>query len=47
MRLGGMKMKKGLIIGFAAGLTVAGASLVFANSQIQAILNDGIKVIRL
>lgn len=37
-------MKKGFIIGFVTGLTVAGASLVLANSQIQAILNDQIKV---
>ena len=37
-------MKKGFIIGLATGLTVAGASLVLANSQIQAILNDQIKV---
>lgn len=37
-------MKKGFIVGLAAGLTVAGASLVFANSQIQAILNNQIKV---
>lgn len=37
-------MKKGFILGLATGLTVAGASLVLANSQIQAILNDQIKV---
>lgn len=37
-------MKKSFIIGLATGLTVAGASLVLANSQIQAILNDQIKV---
>ena len=37
-------MKKGFVIGLATGLTVAGASLVLANSQIQAILNDQIKV---
>ncbi len=37
-------MKKEFVLGLAAGLTVAGASLVFANSQIQAILNDQIKV---
>lgn len=37
-------MKKGFIIGLATGLTVAGASLVLANSQIQAILNNQIKV---
>ena len=37
-------MKKGFIIGTVVGLTIAGASLVFANSQIQAILNNQIKV---
>ena len=37
-------MKKGFIVGLATGLTVAGASLVLASSQIQAILNDKIKV---
>ena len=37
-------MKKGFVIGLATGLTVAGASLVLANSQIQAILNNHIKV---
>ena len=37
-------MKKGFIIGLATGLIVAGASLVLANSQIQAILNDQIRV---
>lgn len=37
-------MKKGFILGAVAGLTIAGASLVFANSQIQAILNNQIKV---
>ena len=37
-------MNRGFVIGLATGLTVAGASLVLANSQIQAILNDQIKV---
>ena len=37
-------MKKGFIVGLATGLTIASASLVLANSQIQAILNDQIKV---
>lgn len=37
-------MKKSFVIGLATGLTVAGASLVLANSQIQAIINDQIKV---
>lgn len=37
-------MKKDFIIGLAIGLTVAGASLVLANSQIQVILNNQIKV---
>lgn len=37
-------MKKGFIIGLATGLTLTGASLVLANSQIQAILNDQIKI---
>ena len=37
-------MKKGFIVGLATGLTVAGLSVVLANSQIQAILNDQIKV---
>ena len=37
-------MKKGFILGLATGLTIAGASFVFANSQIQSILNNKIKV---
>ena len=37
-------MKKEFIVGVATGLTLAGASFVFANSQIQAILNNQIKV---
>ena len=37
-------MKKGFILGLATGVVLTGASLVFANSQIQAILNDQIKV---
>ena len=37
-------MKKSFIIGFASGFIVAGASLALANSQIQAILNEDIKV---
>ena len=37
-------MRKGFIMGLATGLTIAGTSLVLANSQIQAILNDQIKV---
>lgn len=37
-------MKKGFILGMCVGLTVAGASLVFANSEIRAILNNKIKV---
>lgn len=37
-------MKRGFVIGLATGLTIAGASLVFANSQIQAILNDQINL---
>ena len=37
-------MKKGFVLGLATGLTIAGASLVLANSQIQAILNNQIKV---
>ena len=37
-------MKKGFIIGLATGLTIAGASFVLANSQIQAILNDQINL---
>ena len=37
-------MKKGFVLGLATGLTVAGASMVVANSQIQALLNNQIKV---
>ena len=37
-------MKKGFILGLITGAVLAGASLVFASSQIQAILNDQIKV---
>ena len=37
-------MKKGFILGLATGIMLTGASLVFANSQIQAILNNQIKV---
>ena len=37
-------MKKSFVVGLAIGLTLAGASLVLANSQIQAILNSQIKV---
>ena len=37
-------MKKGFILGVVAGLTIAGAPMVAASSQIQAILNDKIKV---
>ena len=37
-------MKKGFILGLATGLTIAGASLALASSQIQAILNDQIQV---
>ena len=37
-------MKKGFILGLTTGIVLTGASLVLANSQIQAILNDQIKV---
>ena len=37
-------MKKSYILGIATGLTIAGASMIFASSQIQAFLNDQIKV---
>ena len=37
-------MKKGFIIGALTGLTIAGASLSFASSHVQALLNDQIKV---
>ena len=37
-------MKKGFIVGLVTGLTIAGTSLVIANSQIQAILNDKINL---
>ncbi len=37
-------MKKEFILGLTTGVVLTGASLVFANSQIQAILNDQIKV---
>lgn len=37
-------MKKGFVIGVVTGLAFAGASLVFASSHIQALLNDQIKV---
>lgn len=37
-------MKKGFIIGLLTGLTITGASFVLANSQIQAFLNDKIRV---
>ena len=37
-------MKKGFVLGLATGVVLTGASLVLANSQIQAILNDQIKV---
>lgn len=33
-------MKRIFLLGVVTGLTIAGTSLVFANSQIQAILND-------
>ncbi|MBQ9314136.1 MAG: hypothetical protein IJ220_03925 [Clostridia bacterium] len=37
-------MKKGFLLGLTTGIVLTGASLVMANSQIQAILNDQIKV---
>ncbi len=37
-------MKKGFFCGLTTGVVLTGASLVLANSQIQAILNDQIKV---
>ena len=37
-------MKKGFVIGLAMGLTLAGVSVALASSQIQAILNDQIKL---
>ncbi len=37
-------MKKGFLLGLMVGLVIACATFVFANSQIQAILNDQIKV---
>ena len=37
-------MKKGFILGIATGMVLTGVSLVLANSQIQAILNDQIKI---
>lgn len=37
-------MKKGFILGLTIGIVLTGASLVLASSQIQAILNDQIKV---
>ena len=37
-------MKKGFIIGLTTGVVLTGASLVLANSQIQAILNDQISL---
>lgn len=37
-------MKKEFILGLTAGVALTGASFVLANSQIQAILNDQIKV---
>ena len=37
-------MKKGFVIGLTTGLTLAGLSVVLANSQIHALLNDQIKV---
>ncbi len=37
-------MKKDYVLGLATGIVLAGASLVFANSQIQAIINNQIKV---
>lgn len=37
-------MKKGFVLGLATGVVLTGASLVSANSQIQAILNNQIKV---
>ena len=37
-------MKKSFFAGLAVGLAIAGASIVLANSQIQAIINDQIKV---
>lgn len=37
-------MKRGFLLGLATGMVVTGASLVMASSQIQAILNDQIKV---
>ncbi len=37
-------MKKGFVLGLATGVALTGASLVLANSQIQAILNTQIKV---
>lgn len=37
-------MKKGFILGLTTGVVLTGASLVLANSQIQAILNDQINL---
>ncbi len=37
-------MKKGFLIGLTTGLTIAGASFVLANTTIQAILNNQVKV---
>lgn len=37
-------MKKGFILGMVTGIAIAGMSLVLANSEIQAILNDQIKI---
>ena len=44
MERGASLMKKGFVIGLLAGFMVAGASLVLANSQIQAILNHQISI---
>ena len=37
-------MRKGFMIGFAAGMILMGISFALANSEIQAILNDQIQV---
>ena len=37
-------MKKGFLIGLIVGILLANVTFVFANSQIQALLNDQIKV---
>lgn len=38
-------MKKNFALGLVTGILIAGASLVFANSSIQALLNDKIKIV--